>query len=49
MIQPRPPCHPPSDGTWVAEAIVLLLRSAGLDPLVFLLTLVLMTLKIDVK
>lgn len=37
------------DGTWIAEAIVRLLHSAGLDLLVFPLTLVLMTLKTNVK
>lgn len=38
-----------SDSTHVAEAIVHLLHSAGLDLLVFLLTLVLMILKTNVK
>lgn len=38
-----------SDSTHVAEAVVHLLHSARLDLLVFLLTLVLMTLKTNVK
>ena len=37
------------DGTWVAEAIVRFLHSAGLDLLVFPFTLVLMTLKTNIK